>query len=85
MAFHLGRQGVDSRHGSDGCANTSAKIYPDFPRLTPPHRTGKSWNRGNKEAYVEKSDSAEAARFPRRGATIIVGKRQLHFPPTTAF
>ena len=30
MAFHLGRQGVDGRHGSDGCANTSAKNIQFF-------------------------------------------------------
>ena len=30
MAFHLGRQGVDSRHGSDGCANTSTKNIQFF-------------------------------------------------------
>ena len=54
--------------------------YPVFTRPTPPTRMGKSWNRGNKEARVEKSDSAVAARFPCCGAVIIAGKRAATFP-----
>ena len=84
VVFHLSRQGVNSRHGSDGCANTSAKNIQFSASHTPP-RTVKSWNRGNKEARVEKTDSAAAARFLCRGAAIIGGKLQLHFLPTTVF
>ena len=49
MAYHLGRQGVDSRHGSDGCVNISSKIssFPASHAATSNGQIVESWKQGS--------------------------------------
>ena len=85
MAFHLGRQGVDGRHSSDGCANTSAKNIQFFHI---PRRHLERVNRGIVETrkHVWRNPIQQQLRASRVvEQQIIAGKRQIHFPPTTAF